>query len=581
MKGRSGRRQDGTALAMSAVMRVELFEARGRLRRAARLLAVFWGLLVTSGAGSSAGGPTGAGWRPVAWASHPAEPQVAAAGTAKLGWAVATGGSVWWRRGGGEGVERAVLEDVRDVDFGPGATLWIGTGTGLYRWAPGDRPRRRSLRGDAGDSEIRRIVGSEDGLLIATGAGAYWSTNGRIFQSLVGAGIGRPVDQVAFRRSRVASGAAERLVLWLLGPIGFERIEGLATDAGLRILRRDRLPRPRPRSDALPVDLVAVSDAASLVVLYPDALAVADAQAREPVWQQRRPVLAPGALARRVAWTQGGLFLATDRGLFRADDPAGRFERVGPEPGAQPCFDLEVGSGADSGIVLCRSGAHLLVGGPPPRTPEPVPVPARPAPAADGTGIPADPPVAALRRRALARAGLDADRGSALRAGLARRGWWPELGLRFGADVDRDDRRFFDQSFVSGDYRRLFDRTRDRASGFEATIQLDWSLGDVAYPEDSVDLSRELRQVLALRDDVSDEIHQLYFERAGIRARLASDGPFEPGEPTKLRLRAAELAAGLDAWTGGWLSEWQRDHAPPSLRSSPNHGPEIRGPAHE
>ena len=38
---------------------------------------------------------------------------------------------------------------------------------------------------------------------------------------------------------------------------------------------------------------------------------------------------------------------------------------------------------------------------------------------------------------------------------------------------------------------------------------LDWDLGNLAYPDDSVDLSRELRQVTSLRDDVSDEIHQL------------------------------------------------------------------------
>ena len=393
----------------------------------------------------------------------------------------------------------------------------------------------------------------------------------------------RGVEQVAFGAASESSDAfdgAGRRVLWP-GPVGFDRVEGLATDAGLRVLRRDRPPLPRPRSEAAAVDLVAGSDGASLVVLYPDALAVTDGSARAPVWQQYRPVLAPGALARRLAWSARGVFLATDRGLFRSDDPAARFERVGPEPGAQPCFDLDVSSGADSGIALCRSGVHLQLV-PAPRIARDGPI-TSPSDSLDGgPPILADPPVAVLRRRALAQAGLEFERDRALRSGLTRRGWWPELGLRFGADLDRDDRRFADQAFVSGDYRRLFDRTRDRTTGFEASVQLDWRLGEVAYPEDSVDLSRELRQVLALRDDLSDEIHQLYFERARIRARLASNGPFEPGEPTKLRLRAAELAAGLDAWTGGWLSEWQRDHAPPlSLPSSPNHGPEIRGPAVE
>jgi len=563
-------------------MHVGIFERRGRRRRAGRWASACGVLLVVAATSLPAVALAATGWRPATWGARPAEPQVAVAGTADHGWAVAAGGSVWWRREDADGaVERAALEDVQDLAFGPGASLWIGTRSGLFRWEPGDRPRRRALRGDAGASEIRRIVGSGAGLLVATGAGAYWSTKGRIFQPLDGAGTLRSVEQVAFRRFSDAFDGTDRRVLWLLGPVGFERVEGLATDAGLRVLRRDWLPLPRPRSDATAVDLVAGADGASLVVLYPDALAVTDGSARGPVWQQHRPALAPGALARRLAWSAEGVFLATDRGLFRGDDPAGRFERVGPEPGAQPCFDLDVGSGAGAGIALCRSGVHLQ-GVPAPRTAGDGPPASPPGARDDGPAIPADPPVASLRRRALARAGLESERDRALRSGLARRGWWPELGLRFGADFDRDDRRFADQAFVSGDYRRLFDRTRDRTTGFEASIQLDWRLADVAYPEDSVDLSRELRQVLALRDDVSDEIHQLYFERARIRARLASGGPFEPGEPAKLRLRAAELAAGLDAWTGGWLSEWQRDHAPPALLpSSPNHGPEIRGPALE
>ena len=47
---------------------------------------------------------------------------------------------------------------------------------------------------------------------------------------------------------------------------------------------------------------------------------------------------------------------------------------------------------------------------------------------------------------------------------------------------------------------------------------------------------------------------QLYFD--GWRALLALDSHPDPRSPEAmaLRLRAEELAAGLDAWTGGWLS---------------------------
>ena len=57
--------------------------------------------------------------------------------------------------------------------------------------------------------------------------------------------------------------------------------------------------------------------------------------------------------------------------------------------------------------------------------------------------------------------------------------------------------------------------------------------------------------MIALRDDVLDEVTQLYFERERVLARL---GVAAHDESHDLALRAAELAAGLDAWTGGAFS---------------------------
>ena len=61
-----------------------------------------------------------------------------------------------------------------------------------------------------------------------------------------------------------------------------------------------------------------------------------------------------------------------------------------------------------------------------------------------------------------------------------------------------------------------------------------------------------------------DEITQLYFERRRVLAALA----FQPDSSAagELRLRAAQLAAGIDAWTGGWYGR-QLKTSTPSLRS--------------
>ena len=103
---------------------------------------------------------------------------------------------------------------------------------------------------------------------------------------------------------------------------------------------------------------------------------------------------------------------------------------------------------------------------------------------------------------------------------------------------------------------------------------LSWDLGDAVFNLDRIDVSREARLVIQLRDDVLDEVNQLYFERQRVLASL--DAPPADTPVALLRLRAAELASGLDAWTGGWFSE-QLAHPVPTVPPSPhrNHRHEI------
>ena len=87
------------------------------------------------------------------------------------------------------------------------------------------------------------------------------------------------------------------------------------------------------------------------------------------------------------------------------------------------------------------------------------------------------------------------------------------------------------------------------------SLTLSWDLGDIAYEPESIDVSHETREVIELRDDVLDEITQLYFERRRVLAALAASADPPSADSLQLRLRASELAAGIDAWTGGWFSE--------------------------
>ena len=62
-----------------------------------------------------------------------------------------------------------------------------------------------------------------------------------------------------------------------------------------------------------------------------------------------------------------------------------------------------------------------------------------------------------------------------------------------------------------------------------------------------------------------DQINQAYFERQALLRALElapTEGASSRAERWKLRLRADELAAGLDGWTGGWFGRQLSDATP-------------------
>ena len=62
---------------------------------------------------------------------------------------------------------------------------------------------------------------------------------------------------------------------------------------------------------------------------------------------------------------------------------------------------------------------------------------------------------------------------------------------------------------------------------------------------------------------------QLYFDRRRALLALDSQPDKQTPEAELLRLRAEELAAGLDAWTGGWFSAALGAEADSSAGCSP------------
>jgi hypothetical protein len=135
-----------------------------------------------------------------------------------------------------------------------------------------------------------------------------------------------------------------------------------------------------------------------------------------------------------------------------------------------------------------------------------------------------------------------------LRRGVTQRGWLPVVALRGGYTHDESRAAVRDQVVSSGAIWHLQDLDRDRGQGYDVGVSVAWELGDVLYHPESIDVSHEAREVIELRDDVLDEITQLYFERLRVLAQRDALPDASEAEALRLGLRADELAAGIDAF---------------------------------
>jgi hypothetical protein len=466
-------------------------------------------------------------------------------------------------RGGG------VLALVVDAASGE---IAVGDASGVLRVRAGGRPSRVLRR-----SEVRDLVYLDDGsLLAATAQGLYRiEASGRVRQVSPGPGAERRPLRLA-TAGGVILVATEGGAFLSLDALRWRPIEGLAsgpvTAAALRArgrgldgfvlvrgelyrieveLRDTELVAARARREESvlsgredPIDVIAGLAGADLALLYPAALALREA--RTGRWRLVRPALPPGAIAQRVAEGLGRLWLATDRGLLEAADPAGPWRRLALPSGSSEAGVLF----AAPGSVHAAIGEALYAAGPA----------RRPVPRAILAELPVDPEIERVHRAALAYLGLGPARIEAMRRGVGRRGWLPRLVLAGAASRDRDRGTDVDEVVTSGSFYRLVDQDEGRARDGALSVAFTWELGDLFYNPEEIDLSREAREVIELRDDILDEITQLYFERRRVLVELGAAQT--PEEALRLRLRAAELAAGIDAWTGGWFSRALRDAVP-------------------
>jgi hypothetical protein len=439
--------------------------------------------------------------------------------------ALGTRSSVWLASRG-EVAQRALrVGEVRDLAFAADGALWVASERGVFELSRNAATPHTLGPGASGRATrlawlgAALLAGSEDGLALRPPGGAFARANGEAPEGAV----------------RALAGLGPRSALAIVGT-ELARVE---LDVNGRVVTK-AAREDLPAGDGAPLDLALLPSGEALA-LRERGLARRDASG---AWRRVPLALPPGAEPARIAASESGVWIATSAGALFARDAQGPFERLAPPAG-----------GASVSVLAIR-GQELLLAGPRGalrgelRTH--LPAAREIARAKFATGASAEPSVLAVQRAALRYLALEPRRSASLQERPRRSALAPTLEISGGVGGGRNRERDWDQTFTSGVDREFLDRHRERGRDYDAGARLVWNLGGAIYHSEEIDASREAREWIELRDEVLDEVAQLYFERR--RALLDAARESDPYAAARLELRAAELAAGLDAWTGGWWS---------------------------
>lgn len=439
---------------------------------------------------------------------------------------------------------------LRDLVFDDEGSLWMATERGVFLGRRGQAAVERSP-GPGAARVAHRFARAVDGrLAVATARG--------VFIRDLAATSWRAVDGRTAVTEVTAIGFDRTGRLWWVSEGDLYESGSKSSSFNENDLSPRRSPVPGLRD---PVVDLARAPEGSWVALTARGLLrrTGPGQGGGEGWEVFPLGLAPGASARRLTFTGRAVWLATDRGLARipwGPDGPGRSGRLAAEPvgralGSSPVNALAV-RGEELLVAAARGLGHRLPGGGRRQV--------APVAPAGGTSLgAADPSLREVQRATLRHLALDRGPLRSLAARARARGWLPEVELRGGYGGARSRELDVDETFSSGEPRLFTDHERRRSRDFDVFAVLRWDLGDTVYHPEELDIAKERREVIELRDEILDEVNQLYVERQRALLSLAALADLRSPEARRLALRADELGAGLDAWTGGW---WGREVPP-------------------
>lgn len=130
--------------------------------------------------------------------------------------------------------------------------------------------------------------------------------------------------------------------------------------------------------------------------------------------------------------------------------------------------------------------------------------------------------------------------------------WLPEFRARYNRNVDDDRTTVFPTSTTP----ILTSQSTDLDHRFE--FRATWDLDKLIFNQNELRVYQQLKRLIELRVDVMKEVTKLYYERRRLQVDLIVRPPNTLLGRVRRMLRLQELAADLDALTGGHFSRRMR-----------------------
>jgi hypothetical protein len=160
-----------------------------------------------------------------------------------------------------------------------------------------------------------------------------------------------------------------------------------------------------------------------------------------------------------------------------------------------------------------------------------------------------EPRISDVQQAAIKYAEVEPEKIQRWRKQASKKAWLPQ----FSADIGRNVTDLW--HWETGSSTKADDDVLRRGNdAIEWDVTLSWDLSEIIWNNDQTSIDARSRLMVQLRDDILDEVTKLYFERIRVKSELDNLSLEDRKKRFERELKLQELAASLDALTGGYFS---------------------------